>query len=238
LQYQIATVRFQKIIKEMKKTIAKLVFLYLLFAHGNVNAQLFGKGKILIREFDIIDFTKLSIEDFDGSIEVEIGKPYAITVTIDENLEPRLLVSKKENTLTIKLEGNYNGKLYLEKTHIKIKVSMPTATDIFHRGNTVLHVAGVSGRYFSIENKGNGDAKFEGEAEKLEIKKTGNGNVNASKIVTKMAKVNASGNGNVTVNASISLMAHGVGNGNIIQVGKGKIDPMSGVVGNGEVKMN
>jgi Putative auto-transporter adhesin, head GIN domain len=221
----------------MKNKITKLVFLFFLIVQIKANAQLFGKGKIITREFSQIDFTKLRIEDFDGSIEVEIGKPYAITVTIDENLEPRLLVSKKENTLTIKLEGNFNGKLYLERTHIKIKVSMPTATDIFHRGNTILHVAGVSGRYFSLENKGNGDAKLQGEAEKLEIKKTGNGNVNASKIITKMAKVNARGNGNVTVNAILTVMAHGVGNGNIIQVGKGKIDPMSGVVGNGEVKM-
>jgi Putative auto-transporter adhesin, head GIN domain len=221
----------------MKNKIIKLVFLSFLMVQIKANAQLFGKGKVITREFSQVDFTKLSIEDFDGSIEVEIGKPYAISVAIDENLEPRLIVSKNKNTLNIKLEGNFNGKLYLEKTHIKIKVSMPMVTNIFHRGNTVMHVTGISGTYFSFENQGNGDATLRGEVEKLEIKKGGNGNINAIKLGAKIARIHARGNGNVSVNVTMDVVAHGIGNGNILQYGKGKIDPMSGVVGNGQVKM-
>jgi hypothetical protein len=197
-----------------------------------------GTGKLISRTFDIKDFDKVSFEDFDGKIEVEIGKPYSIKVEIDENLEPRLEVKKDdaENQLTIRLAGNLNGKLYLEDTRIKIKVTMPEASVIQHRGNTNVHILGILGRYFRLENDGNGDVSLQGNIDELDIKKSGNGNVNAQKLIAKTAKVKSYGNGNVSVNSQISLVAHGTGNNSVMQFGVGKIDPMSGIIGNGEVR--
>lgn len=197
-----------------------------------------GTGKLISRTFDFKDFDKVSFEDFDGKIEVEIGKPFSIKVDIDENLEPRLEVQKEdaENQLTIRLAGNYNGKLYLEDTRIKIKVTMPEASVIKHRGNTNVHISGVIGRYFRLENDGNGDVMLQGNIDELDIKKNGNGNINAQKLIAKTAKVKSYGNGNVLVNSQISLIAHGTGNNSVMQFGQGKIDPMSGIIGNGEVR--
>jgi hypothetical protein len=197
-----------------------------------------GTGKLISRTFDFKDFDKVSIEDFDGIIEVEIGKPFSIKVDIDENLEPRLEVKKDNNEglLRILLAGNYNGKLYLEDTRIKIKITMPEASLIQHRGNTNVHITGVIGRYFRFENDGNGDAFLEGSINELSIKKNGNGNINSQKLIAKTAKVKSYGNGNVSVNSQISLVAHGTGNNSVLQFGQGKIDPMSGIIGNGEVR--
>ncbi len=197
-----------------------------------------GTGKIISRTFDFKDFDKVSFEDFDGKIEVEIGKPFSIKVDIDENLEPRLEVQKEdaENQLTIRLAGNLNGKLYLEDTRIKIKVTMPEASVLKHRGNTNVHISGVLGRYFRLENDGNGNVMLQGSIDELDIKKSGNGNVNAQKLIAKTAKVKSYGNGNVSVNSQISLVAHGTGNNSVMQFGQGKIDPMSGIIGNGEVR--
>ncbi len=197
-----------------------------------------GTGKLISRTFDFKGFDKISFEDFDGKIEVEIGKPFSIKVEIDENLEPRLEVKKDdpENKLTIRLVGNYNGKLYLEDTRIKIKVTMPEASVIQHRGNTNVHVSGILGRYFRFENDGNGDVSLQGAIDELDIKKNGNGNVNAQRLIAKTAKVKSYGNGNVFVNSQISLIAHGTGNNSVMQFGQGKIDPMSGIIGNGEVR--
>lgn len=197
-----------------------------------------GTGKIVSRTFDFKDFDKVSFEDFDGKIEVEIGKSFSINVDIDENLEPRLEVKKDdaENQLTIRLAGNLNGKLYLENTRIKIKVTMPEASVIQHRGNTTVYISGIMGRYFRFENDGNGDVSMQGNIDELDIKKNGNGSVNAQKLIAKTAKVKSYGNGNVLVNSQISLAAHGTGNNSVMQFGQGKIDPMSGIVGNGEVR--
>jgi Putative auto-transporter adhesin, head GIN domain len=202
------------------------------------NGPLIGKGKILHKEFNNKNFDKISFEDFDGKIEVEIGKAFEITVDIDENLAPMLSVKQNidENLLRICLEYNKNGRLYLEDTHIKIKISLPEASLIMHRGNTYLHISGIKSRYFRLENTGNGDVNMVGSVDELELKKTGNGNIKASNLVTKIAKVRSFGNGNVLVNSQISLYATGAGNGSVMQFGPGKIEPLSGIAGNGDVR--
>ncbi len=223
----------------MKNTLLIVVLLSLVCTFTQAQkGPLRGTGKIISRNFDIKGFDKVSFEDFDGNIEVEIGKPFSIKVEIDENLEPRLEVKKEENEgqLIIRLAGNYSGKLYLEDTHIKIKVTMPEASVIQHRGNTDVHISGIIGRYFRLENDGNGDVSLQGNIDELDIKKSGNGNIKAQKLVAKTAKVKSYGNGNVLVNSQISLTAHGTGNNSVIQFGQGKIDPMSGIIGNGEVR--
>jgi hypothetical protein len=223
----------------MKKVIL-FIIVFSIFCHTSLaqKGPLRGTGNLISRTFIFKDFNKVSFEDFDGKIEVEIGKPFSIRVDIDENLEPRLEVKKvnNEGLLRILLAGNYNGKLYLEDTRIKIKITMPEASVIQHRGNTNMHISGVIGRYFRLENNGNGDVLLQGSIDELDIKKSGNGNVNVQKLVAKTAKVKSYGNGNVSVNSQISLVAHGTGNNSVLQFGQGKIDPMSGIIGNGEVR--
>lgn len=197
-----------------------------------------GSGRLVSKSFDFKDFDKVSFEDFDGKIEVEIGKPFSIHVTIDDNLEPLLRVEKDgaENHLKLWLENNKNGRLYLEDTNIKIKVSLPESSVISHRGNSDMKIWGIVGRYFRLEHTGNGNIVLEGQIDELDIKKSGNGDVNAKKLMTKVAKVKSYGNGDVAINSMISLHASGAGNGNILQFGQGKIEAMSGIMGNGEVR--
>ena len=195
-----------------------------------------GTGKVITKTISVRDFDKLNFEDLDGNIEVEIGKPFSVKIDIDENLEPLLYTSieEKEYELTIGLKGNKNNKLYVEDTRIKVKITMPEASVIRHRGNNSLSVTGIIGRYFRLENEGNGTAILQGMIDDLDIKK--NGKVKAQKLVAKMAKVKSYGNGNVQVNTQISLTAHGSGNNSVMQFGPGKIDPISGIMGNGEVR--
>lgn len=197
-----------------------------------------GTGKLMTKTLDFRDFDKLSFEDLDGKIDVEIGKSFSVKIEIDENLEPLLEVKKEnqEGVLSIGLKGNYNNKMYIEDTRIKVKVTMPEASVIQHRGNSSLQVTGIVGRYFRMENYGNGNAALQGTIDEFDIKKNGNGEVKAQGLIAKTAKVKSYGNGNVRVNAQISLMAHGSGNNSVMQFGPGKIDPMSGIMGNGEVR--
>ncbi len=221
----------------MKKSfLIFVIFSFICVITKAQNGPLKGSGKAITKEFSINGFDKISFEDFDGKIEVEIGKPFSIKIEIDDNLEQRLIVNKKEETLIVKLSDNYNGKLYLENTHIKIKVTMPEASVIDHRGNTIVKVTGIVGRYFRFENAGNGNVYLSGKTEELDIKKTGNGSIDAKNLITNTAKVKSFGNGNVSVNAQIILTANGAGNCSVMQFGQGKIESMSGIIGNGEVK--
>jgi hypothetical protein len=201
---------------------------------------LIGSGKTITQNFDFVGFEKVSFEDFDSFIEVEVGKPFGISVQIDDNLASRLQVffDKADQLLTISLKDNYNGRLYLENTNIKIKVSLPFITSIYHRGNTELLVKDIKARYFRFENFGNGSATLQGDAENLDIKKSGNGEVKCGDLKSMVTKVKSYGNGNVIINSQLSLSAIGSGNCNVIQTGVGSIDPFSGIVGNGKVMRN
>jgi hypothetical protein len=223
----------------MKKLLTIIAILSMVCCYTQAQrGPLRGTGKLITKTLDFRDFDKLDLQDLDGKIEVEIGKPFSVKIEIDENLEPLLEVKKEnqEGMLSIGLKGNYNNKMYIEDTRIKVRVTMPEASVIQHRGNSSLQVTGIVGRYFRIENYGNGNATLQGTIDELDIKKNGNGEVKAQGLVAKTAKVKSYGNGNVRVNTQISLTAHGSGNNSVMQFGPGKIDPMSGIMGNGEVR--
>lgn len=221
----------------------KLILIAILITASVIAAEaqkgpLRGSGRVVSKSFDYKNFDKVSFEDFNGRIEVEVGKPFSIQVMIDDNLEPLLRVEKDnaENLLRVSLDNNKNGRLYLEDTNIKIKVSLPEASVISHRGNSDMKIWGIVGRYFRLEHTGNGNAILEGQIDEFDVKKAGNGDINAKKLMTKVAKVKSYGNGDVAINSMISLHASGAGNGNILQFGQGKIEAMSGIMGNGEVR--
>ena len=124
---------------------------------------------------------------------------------------------KSNNTFNFKISNNpwkNNGKLYLEKTNIRIKITMPSTVSFYHQGNANVKITSMDARKFLLESRGNGSVTLQGSVNQLEIDKDGNGNVDASKTLTKTAKVKNIGNGDVKVNSQVSLAAYGKGNGN------------------------
>ncbi|WP_162127247.1 GIN domain-containing protein [Flavobacterium phycosphaerae] len=200
------------------------------------SAQLKGSGNISTKTYDYKNFDKVYFENLDGKLEVEIGKPFSINVTIDENLENIFTI--KENAtaqeLTVSFIDNWNNNKYIEDTNFKIKITMPEASVIKNIGNSDLMVKNVLGRYFRIENTGNGNTKITGMTDGFEVVKSGNGNIDAAKLSVKKAKVKNTGNGDVIVNTSKELNASLNGNGDIKNIGKAKFDNNSKKTGNGD----
>ena len=197
-----------------------------------------GSGKIVNKTFSYQDFDKIQLNDLDGRVEVEVGKPYSIKISIDDNLEPLLIVSETNKTLTVALNKNENNKRYVEKTNIKITISVPALNGVVHNGNSDAFVTGLKNNNFSAKSTGNGNLVLEGNADNIEINKAGNGDVEAAKLMVKNAKVISVGNGDVKVNASETFVADGTGNGDIINKGKAKASPNSKQNGNGEIINN
>ena len=204
------------------------------------NAQLKGSGKTVTKNYEYKNFDKVYFEDLDGKIEVEIGKPWSISATIDNNLENLLVFSENvsENELKIQFKGNKNNQMYVEDTYFKIKITMPEASVIKNSGNSKLVVKNIFGRYFRLENTGNGESKISGTIDVLDIVKTGNGDVNAQNLIAKKADLKSTGNGNLITNVSDELTAKLSGNGDIINKGKAKFDDISKKSGNGELIVN
>ena len=217
-----------------------LILMLAMMFSVNIKAQngpLFGSGKIANRTYDYKNFEKLNIKNFDGLIHVNIGTTWSINISIDDNLVDRLALDNdsQNKTLNLSLVGNENGKLYLENTHIKINITMPKASYIYHSGNAAVIIKGLEGRSFAFEGKGNGKTSLIGSVDQLNITHSGNGDVDAKNCPALTADVKKYGNGNIVVNSQLSLSAIGTGNGNVVQVGHGDIKPLSGIVGNGRV---
>ena len=214
-----------------------IFFAIVLIITSFANAQLKGSGKIVTKTFDYKNFDKVYFEDLDGKIEVEIGKPWSILITIDDNLESLLHLSENvsENELKIQFKGNKDNQMYVENTNLKIKITMPEASVIKNSGNSDLRVQNISGRYFKLENTGNGDSNVSGTIDVLNIIKIGNGDVDASNLNVKKAELKSTGNGNLTVNVSETLSARLTGNGDIINTGKANFDSGSKKSGNGDL---
>ena len=218
----------------MKISIQKFFLLAVSFVSLHAFAQLKGSGKTLTKTYDFRGFDKINFEDLDGKIEVEVGKPFGITVTIDDNLYPLLEVIKNDsnNHLIIRLKANQNNKMYIEDTKIAIKVSLPMATFLKNDSNSNMNVVGITGNYLKVATLDNGSTTLAGKIENLETINNGNGVLNAKQLIVKNAKIKASGNGNVYVNVSDFIIAKTSGNCTVVCVGKAKFDVKSTSLGN------
>jgi hypothetical protein len=220
----------------MKKIFLAIVtFIFVNNAYTQ-RGPLLGSGKMINKTFDYKNFSEITLQDLDGNVIIEVGKPFSIDVAIDDNLEKLLSVSAQENNLRISLKGNRNNKLYIENTNIIIKIMVANITYIKQDGNNHLQVEGIKGESLQLKCAGNGSVVLNGSIENLKIVCSGNGNVNAAKLLAKNVAITKRGNGTVTTNTDNSFYASGLGNGDIINTGKGIAAPNTMMLGNGEIK--
>ncbi len=218
------------------KTIIALTIAFILVV-SNSFAQLRGSGKTITKNYDYQNFNKVNFDDLDGKLEIEVGKPFSISITIDDNLAHLLNVVQNadEKRLTISLKGNRNNKMYIENTKIKVKITVPFLVEVSNNGNSGLTVTNINSKNFKSENPVNGSTTLSGIVDNLEISCRGNGNLYAEKLTAKNAKVTCRGNGNAKVNVSNSIIGTVSGNGNIINNGIASFSSESRTSGNGSL---
>lgn len=216
----------------------KLIFAIVLTITASfANAQLRGSGKTITKSYDFQNFDKVNFDDLDGKLEIEVGKPFSITITIDDNLVHLLTLEEhsENNQLTIALKGNRNNKMYIEDTKICVKITMPFLLEVNNNGNSSLTVTNINTINFKSVNPVNGSTTLSGIVENLEVVCRGNGNLYAENLIAKNAKVTCRGNGNAKVNASNSIVGNVSGNGNIFTIGIASFGSESRTSGNGSL---
>ncbi|OYU82478.1 MAG: hypothetical protein CFE24_15465 [Flavobacterium sp. BFFFF2] len=212
----------------MKKT-----FILLLLVNATVWGQLRGSGTTVTKTFNYAQFDQIYLDDLDGNINIEVGKPHAISVTIDDNLLDLLAVEQgKKNDLKVYLKGNTNNRMYVEASHIKVVISLPNVALIHHFGNSRLEVTGLATENISVENGQNANTSLKGISTNLIVINKGNGNVEANNLLVQKANIQSRGNGNVDVNAAVELTAKASGNSSIRNHGKASFDSNSSKSGN------
>ena len=201
----------------MKKSI---LLLAILFTSLTTFSQLRGSGKTVIKTYDYQNFNKVNFDDLDGKLEIEVGKPFGISITIDDNLVNLLTLVENfdDKQLTISLKGNRNNNKYIEDTQIKVKITMPFLAEVNNNGNSGLIVTNINSKNFKTENPVNGNTTLSGIVDNLEVICRGNGNLNATKLIVKNASITCRGNGNAKINAEKIIESNRSGNGNIQNV--------------------
>jgi hypothetical protein len=98
-----------------------ILLLAIFFTTFTTFSQLRGSGKTVTKTYDYQNFNKVNFDDLDGKLEIEVGKPFSISITIDDNLVNLLTLVENadEKQLTIALKGNRNNKMYIEDTKSK-----------------------------------------------------------------------------------------------------------------------
>lgn len=197
-----------------------ILLLAIFFTSFSTFWQLQGSGKTVTKSFDYQNFNKVNFDNLDGNLEIEVGKPFSISITIDDNLVNllTLIENSDDKLLTIALKGNRNNKMYIEDTKIKVLITMPFLLEVSNNGNSGFIVTNINSKNFKTENPVNGSTTLSGIVDYLEVKCSGNGNLNATKLIAKNAKITCCGNGNARVNAKTLIESNKYGNGNIQNV--------------------
>jgi Putative auto-transporter adhesin, head GIN domain len=230
-----------KSFKHMKTTIAFFVLVATTFSFicTPVHSQkgpLRGSGKVIEQTYSFTNFDQINLQDLDGNVEIEVGKPYSVAIAIDDNLVRLLRVEYSEKSkLSVYLEGNRNNRLYIENTQIKVRICLPSLSYVVHSGNDNLTVTGIQGEHFKLNASGNGKVMLNGTVGELEIVRSSNAHIHADKLFAKTAYVKSLGNGNAVINVSKSFVGIGAGNSSIINVGTGAKSLGSGISGNGRI---
>ena len=200
-------------------------------------AQLRGSGQTVTKTYDYQNFNKVNFDDLDGKLEIEVGKPFGISITIDDNLINllTLIENSDEKLLTIALKGSRNNKMYIENTKIKVSITVPFLLEVSNNGNSRLVVTNMNSKNFKSINPVNGSTTLSGIVDNLEVICRGNGNFYADKLTTKNAKIICQGNGNAKVNVSDSVTGLASGNGNIQNIGNAQFSSDSKTSGNGSL---
>ncbi len=217
-------------------SIITIVFFYCCQAATAQMNPLKGSGKLVNKTYNLTNFNKIYLADLDGEVAIAAGPSFSIAIIIDDNLEPLLAVKENNGKLTVAFEDNRNNKRYVEESNVRVTITLPTLLFLENDGNANVTATGITGNAFAIQNLANGNATLSGTVNNIEIRKTGNGNVNAKAVAAEKATVKATGNGNVLVNASAYFMATGSGNGDVVNTGIALPAAGAGMGGNGEVR--
>jgi len=190
-----------------------------------------------LREFNLKNFDKVQTENINGQIEIELGKPFGITIAGNEGSEKQIELNKVEDKLIIKLDKKYSDD-WKKIRSLTIKISIPEISKFLNNSNADVSIENFVGRYLGIENNGNGNIMLVGtHVDYIEIENYGNGNTDTKNINSKKVKISKTGNGNVSVKTENDFTIKMTGNGDIINYGTGKsvINKQSG---NGKVLYN
>jgi len=205
-----------------------------------------GDGKKVTQPREVGEFSKVRLE---GSLDarVTVGPVRAISVTIDQNLQPLVETRVDGDTLVV------NAREISWQGDGRIDIAVPALRGLAIRGSGDARIEGGKGD-LSLAISGSGDIDWRGEAGKLvaavsgsgdmklagsaasvEISVAGSGDVRAGDLAAGSADVSVAGSGDVEVRLTGgALRASVAGSGDVVWHGEGRVERAT-TAGSGEI---
>lgn len=157
------------------------------------------------------DFTAVEL-DVPASIDVTVGKDYALTITGEKAVLARLDVRVHDGTLTIRRKGH---RRFRNHPRLKITLSAPALSAVAINGAAEGRIAGLAGGQFALTVNGAGHLDLLGTCEAFVLTINGAGEVGAENLRCRAVTATINGAGDAAVHASERLTASINGAGNI-----------------------
>ena len=188
----------------------------------------------------------------DAKLELRQGGSEGLSITGDDNIVPLIETVVEDGILKIRWPRNRSGSTRYKE--LVMVVDAKTVDSLAVAGSGELHadrlttgvlrtslagagridIGALEAKTFSTSIDGSGNMTAAGRVESLEVSVAGSGNLFASKLESRRARLSVAGSGTANVWATETLNASVAGSGDVRYVGKPQVT-MS-VAGSGSVK--
>jgi hypothetical protein len=170
-----------------------------------------GSGQLVSRSFDLAGFSRIDANNA-AQVEVTRGEAFRVDVEVNDNLEPRLDVAVRGNTLHIALQnGSYRS------VTLRAQVTMPELTGATLDGASTLR-GELAGEDMALNLNGSTRATLTGIAGRVTIDINGGSQALLSNLTAGEVEVNANGGSRVEIKTSGAVRGTANG-GSTITVG-------------------
>ncbi len=200
--------------------------------HGD-GPTIHGSGVRVTDMREVADFGRLRLE-IPADVIVETGPERSLEVELDDNLVDVIVTTIEDHTLTIRSESPFSTK-----AGITVRVTIPDLTAVSVLGNGTVTAHGLrSSDELKIRVTGNGEVVVDGTAGKADVRVTGAGEVNLTKLQCQTAEIRAVGSASISVCASEEIDVRITGSGSVRYCGPSGSAPRvkQRIVGSGSVK--
>jgi hypothetical protein len=196
-----------------------------------------GSGNTVTNEYNFDGFTRVEVG---SAFQVEIvqAESYSVSVTVDDNIEEHLDVSKSGDTLRIRLEPMV--RLGFNNVTLKARIALPTLEGLELSGATTGDVSGfnsdlpfdvdvsgastlrgdISAGATRINASGASTVRLQGQAGSLDVVASGASTADLEDFVATDVQVEASGASRAIVNVNGRLNAEASGASSVRYVGE------------------
>ena len=156
-----------------------------------------GSGTLVTRDLAVTGFTAIEVP---GTWEVAVRRgPYAVQVTVDDNLIDDLRVERHGDALRFGLRPQVSFR----RVTLRAQVTMPTLDAIRVSGSGGVTFSGFEAGTLDLRVSGSGDVNGTGiAAGALQAEVAGSGDITLDGCATHSAAVSVSGSGSVTLNGA------------------------------------